>query len=125
MQRFAQTGDIGFKVHDEIFEIRLARPDDPCIDSFAEIRYEGERTLIRTVPNGRNASGGRDYRMISFIGEFSLDMVGFLASISEALAKKNIPIFVISSYRTDHLLLIKQDLEKGIEALESLGMIRR
>jgi hypothetical protein len=125
MQRLAQTEDIGFKIHDEIFEIRLARPDDPCNDSFAEIRYEGERTLIRAVPIGRNASGGRDYRMISFIGEFSLDMVGFLASISEAMAKRNIPIFIISSYRTDHLLLIKQDLEKGIEALESLGMTRR
>jgi hypothetical protein len=54
-----------------------------------------------------------------------LDLVGFLALVSGALAKRKIPIFVISSSRTDHVLMLERDLEKGIDALESLGMTRQ
>lgn len=121
----AQAKEIGFKVQEDDFEICLARPDDSCSEAFAEIRYEGERTLIRAVPEGRDACGGREYKMISFIGDLPLDMVGFLSLISNAMAKRQIPIFVISSYRTDHLLLLKKDLNEAVGALRSLGMEMR
>jgi hypothetical protein len=120
--RHAHANEIGFKVHDEVFEICLAGTEDPGGEAFAEIHYDGERTLIRAVPEGRDACEGRDYKMVSFIGDLPLEMVGFLSLISEALAKRKIPIFVISSYWTDHLLLPKKDLDEAIDALKSLGM---
>jgi hypothetical protein len=48
-----------------------------------------------------------------------------MALVSEAMADLGIPIFVISSYRTDHVLVLDKDAEKGVEALESLGMVQR
>ena len=120
-----QIQGIGFKVHDEVFEIALVGSAEATSGAFAEVDYCDERTAIRTVRNDKSAFGGRAYRMISFTGDLHLDLVGFLALVSGALAEKNIPIFVISSYRTDHVLMLERDLEKGIEALESLDMTRQ
>jgi hypothetical protein len=120
-----QIQGIGFKVHDEVFEIALVGSTEATVGAFAEVDYCGERTVIRAVSDGESAFGGRAHRMISFTGDLPLDLVGFLALVSGALAERKIPIFVISSYRTDHVLMLERDLEKGIEALGSLGMTRQ
>ncbi|MDD1746290.1 MAG: ACT domain-containing protein [Methanomassiliicoccales archaeon] len=120
-----QVRGIGFRVHQERFEIVLASPTDEVIGAFALIDYRGERTVVRALRDDESAFGRRTYRMISFIGDLDLDLVGFMALVSEAMADLGIPIFVISSYRTDHVLVLDKDAEKGVEALESLGMVQR
>jgi hypothetical protein len=122
---FIRAEGIGFRVHQERFEIALASPADDVVEAFAWMEYCGERTIVRALRDDEGAFGGRTYRMISFIGELPLDLVGFLALVSEAFAQREVPIFVISSYRTDHVLILDKDLDKGIKSLESLGMVQR
>ncbi len=116
---------LGFRVHEERYEVALASTSDMVIDAFAVVDYRGERTVVRPLPNDRKAFEGRAYRMISFTGDLPLDMVGFMALASSALAERGIPIFVISSYRTDHILVLERDLDGAIDSLESLGMMQR
>lgn len=116
---------VGFTVHEGTYEIRLASGMEGFEGTFADIAYADERTVVRALNPGERAYGGRRYRMVTFLGDLPLDLVGFLASVSSALAQMQVPIFVISSYRADHLLLLEEDLDKGIEALESIGLERQ
>jgi hypothetical protein len=50
-------------------------------------------------------------------------LVGFLAKVSKVLADEKIPIFVISAYSTDHILVKEKDLAMAEEKLKELGCI--
>jgi uncharacterized protein len=64
----------------------------------------------------------RGWKIITFKAILEFDLVGFLAKISTALAKKNISIFAISAYSSDHILIKKEDLNKALKALDRLGI---
>jgi hypothetical protein len=115
---------MSFKVHPERYEIALVKPSDKGAHPFAVVDYLGERTIIRALQEGEVAFEGRNFNMISFLEDMPLDTVGFLALVSAALSERGIPIFVISSYRTDHILVIEQDIGKCVETLRALGMRR-
>ena len=46
-------------------------------------------------------------------------MIGILSKIAAILADHNIPIFAVSTYNTDYLLVKKENYEKAIQALEA------
>ena len=48
-------------------------------------------------------------------------MIGILSKIAAILADYNIPIFAVSTYNTDYLLVKKENYEKAIQALEAAG----
>ena len=50
-------------------------------------------------------------------------LVGFLAKVSKVLADEKIPIFVISAYSTDHILVKETDLAMAEEKLKELGCV--
>jgi len=122
---FVRGQRIRFAVHELRFEVTLASMDDEVIGAFAIVDYQGERTIVRALRHGERAFDGRAYRMISFVEDLPLDLIGFLALVADAMAKKEVPIFVLSSYRTDHILVLDRDLDRAIEALISLGMVLR
>ena len=61
------------------------------------------------------------WRMLKVEGPLDFDIVGVVATLSAPLAEAGIPIFVISTFDTDYLLIKKKMLEKTIETLESHG----
>ena len=63
----------------------------------------------------------KDYKLITFDMTLDFGLVGFLAKISKALAEEKIPIFVLSAYSTDHILVHKSQIEKAVEKLKKLG----
>ena len=63
----------------------------------------------------------RGYRGIKVEGTLALDLVGVLASIAGPLAESRIPIFAISTYGTDYVLVKAADLARAVEALERAG----
>lgn len=73
---------------------------------------EAEKDLIRVE---------RGWKLLTFEAILPLDLVGFLATVSTALAEEGVSLFVISAYSTDHLLVKASDLEKAIPCLERLG----
>jgi hypothetical protein len=65
----------------------------------------------------------RGWRCLKVAGPLDFSLVGVLASLAEPLARAGIPIFSISTFDTDYLLVNAAKLEAAIAALESMGHI--
>jgi uncharacterized protein len=71
------------------------------------------------VPAGVRAEGG--WRALSVVGQLSFSLTGVIASLAAPLAAAGVPIFVMSTFDTDWLLLRDEHLGAGVAALESAG----
>lgn len=71
------------------------------------------------VPAGIESSGG--WRALRVAGRLAHSLTGVLASLTAPLAEAEIPIFAISSYDTDYLLVPAARLDAAGRALEAAG----
>jgi hypothetical protein len=62
-----------------------------------------------------------DRKIIRVNGPFDLSVTGIIAGISGVLAGNDIPLFTISTYNTDHILVSEENLENSISALRENG----
>jgi hypothetical protein len=67
---------------------------------------------IRSEPN---------YRALRVSGVLPPDLIGILVAIGTPLAQAGLPIFAISTFETDYVLLRAADLGAGLEALRRAG----
>lgn len=88
---------------------------------FATVDEGDESTIISTC--GGEGSVG-PFACIT-MGPFELDMVGVLAQVSQALAQVKVPVFVISTYRHDHILVPLESSVKATQALLAAGLFRK
>ena len=65
----------------------------------------------------RDAKTEGGYRLLTFDIELDLNVVGFMAEVSQILAKANIPIMALSAFSRDHVLIKQDDLANALEAL--------
>jgi hypothetical protein len=56
-------------------------------------------------------------------GPLAFETTGVLAALSAPLAEAEIPIFVVSTFDTDYLLVKGEDLERACVALRGEGHI--
>ncbi len=63
----------------------------------------------------------RGWRALVVEGSLDLNQVGVLAELAAPLAAAEIPIFVISTYETDVVMVPDELLSTGTEALERAG----
>jgi hypothetical protein len=61
------------------------------------------------------------FRCLHIAGTLEFAVVGVLASIVVPLATASVPVFVVSTFDTDYLLVKESDLEKAVEALRAAG----
>ncbi|MFH1589734.1 MAG: ACT domain-containing protein [archaeon] len=95
-------------------------------EAFANIIDKNETTVVieeNKVNKNDIIEIERNWKILTFDMVLPFELVGFIAKISEILAKENISIFVISAYSTDHILIKKKDLEKTKEKLKSIGCV--
>jgi hypothetical protein len=86
-------------------------------------RTEDELSIVsstRDVPPGVDAEMG--WRCLKVEGPLAFEMTGVLAALSAPLATAEIPIFVVSTYDTDYLLVKAADLEKACTTLRDDGV---
>jgi len=57
-------------------------------------------------------------------GPFPFAMTGVLASFVQPLAEAEIPIFAISTFDTDYVLVKSEDLDAALAALSAAGHMR-
>jgi hypothetical protein len=76
---------------------------------------------VDAVPAGARAETG--WRCLGVVGPLSFELTGILADLSAPLARSGIPIFVISTYDTDYLLVHASDLDRARAALEADGHV--
>ena len=63
----------------------------------------------------------RGWRALRVAGPLDFSLVGILAELSGVLAQAEIPIFALSTFDTDYLLVGDRDLERAVRALKSAG----
>ncbi len=72
-----------------------------------------------SIPEEVPVSSG--WNMLKITGPLDFSMTGIIAGISRILSERNIPIFVISTFETDYILVQSQQLEPAIRALSENG----
>lgn len=71
------------------------------------------------VPNGVQREGG--WRCFKLIGPFPFGETGILASFIQPLSDRAIPIFAISTFDTDYVLVKEDRAEAALRALQEAG----
>jgi hypothetical protein len=65
--------------------------------------------------------GNRGWRALEVEGPLDLSLTGVLASLTAPLAGAGVPVFAISSYETDFILVQGAQLDRAVGALEAAG----
>ena len=73
----------------------------------------------RLVPVGVRVE--RDWVALKLEGPFPFAMTGVLTSFLQPLAEAGIPIFVVSTFDTDYVLMKRDKLEPAMKALDAAG----
>ena len=101
-----------------IWQLPAGEPLPDPADLLSVTSVEGNRSVVSTeaaVPAAADAVTG--YRCLRLQGEFPLEETGILSRLSTPLAHSGIPLFVISTFATDYLLLRECDIPKARRAL--------
>ncbi len=71
------------------------------------------------VPDGVAAERG--WRAFRVEGPLDFGLVGVLASLTDALAGAGVPVFAVSTYDTDYVLVPGASVETAAEAMRAAG----
>jgi hypothetical protein len=85
---------------------------------FCIVRTRDELSIVCSedrVPEGAIAERG--WIALKLEGPFPFSMTGVLASFLQPLAEAKIPIFAISTFDTDYVLIKRQNLEQSVAVL--------
>ena len=94
---------------------------------FCVVRTRDELSLVcmedvctkGRLPDGALAEFG--WAALKLEGPFPFSMTGVLASFVQPLAEAEIPIFAISTFDTDYVLIKRENLEQAAAALGAAG----
>jgi hypothetical protein len=89
---------------------------------FAAVRAADELSIVCTedrIPHGALAERG--WIALQLEGPFPFSTTGVLASFLLPLAEAKIPIFAISTFNTDYVLIKRENQERAVTALASAG----
>lgn len=73
----------------------------------------------RHVPEGVKKDGA--WRALQVEGPLDFSLTGILAAIVQPLAQAAVPIFALSTYETDYVMVRQSDLEKALQTLRLHG----
>ena len=71
------------------------------------------------VPEGVRRQGG--WRCLRVRGPLAFEETGVLAALAAPLARAAVPLFALSTFDTDYLLVPGDELEKALNALGAAG----
>ncbi len=93
--------------------------------SLLSITYTSEELSIvcpaSVVPQGVRAE--TNWRAIQVQGPLGFSLTGILASLAAPLASANIPLFAISTFDTDYILVKEQHVAQARSVLEQNGHV--
>jgi len=93
-------------------------------------RTKSELSIVidtRHLPPGSPAGmrAERGFVALAIVGVVEMSLVGILARLTGALAAAEVPVFVISTYDTDIMMVREQFAAKAVEALASVADVSR
>jgi hypothetical protein len=96
---------------------RMTSPFMILMDAFEVTLLLDEEDLATIRPVLAGAKIERGFRLLTFDLEMDLEVVGFIAEVSRILAATGVPIFAISAFSRDHILVKQNDLATALRAL--------
>lgn len=85
-------------------------------------RTEHELSIVcpeASIPPGAPCQAG--WRCLRVAGPLDFGLVGVLARLVAPLAAAGVPVFAVSTYDTDYLLVRERDLPRALDALAASG----
>ncbi|GAA4438313.1 ACT domain-containing protein [Actinokineospora soli] len=76
-------------------------------------------TPLEHAPSGGRSEPG--WRLLTVRGPLEFTLTGIMAALAGALAQAGVPLFAISTFDTDHLLVRDADLARAVKALREGG----
>jgi hypothetical protein len=74
---------------------------------------------VAVAPEGGRAEAG--WRLLTVRGPLEFTLTGIMAALAGALAQAGVPLFALSTFDTDHLLVRDADLDRAVVALREAG----
>jgi len=86
-------------------------------------KTDEEKSLVCITDEAPENVINRDdgWKAFRIQGILDFSLIGILSRITMLLADNNIPIFTLSTYNTDYVLVKKENYQKGLEILKSAG----
>jgi hypothetical protein len=115
------------QIHNTQLAIARLDPADPLPDwatgvPLSVTRTDQELSIVcaqQYVP--ADVLAERGWAWLSVAGPLKFEEIGVIASLAQPLKTANIPIFILSTYDTDYLLLKAEELERAALVLSRAG----
>jgi uncharacterized protein len=113
---------------DELYAVVRCDPDAPIPDwgtggqFWSVTRSDAELSVVcrqDDVPS--DASAERGWCALELAGTLDFSLTGVVSALVVPLADAEVPIFVLSTFETDYLLVREHDLPRSVEALTGAG----
>ncbi len=62
-----------------------------------------------------------DFRVVTLDSDVQLEAVGYISTVTGALARAGVPVAVMSAFSCDHLLVRDRDLQQCLDILQKAG----
>jgi hypothetical protein len=93
------------------------------VDAFVSITSTPDEISVvcpaSAVPSGAEVNQG--WRLLTVRGPLEFTLTGIMASLAGSLAAAGVPLFAVSTFDTDHILVKETDLERAVLALREAG----
>jgi len=100
-----------------------SHPDWVPPDGFTAVTRTSTETSVvcpeDAVPEDVKAQKG--WRILGLVGPFDFALVGVLASVINPLAAARVPIFAISTFETDYILIPEEHFARALTVLQEAG----
>jgi hypothetical protein len=107
------------------FAVCRLGPDAPVPAAIADTpfvsitRTAEELSIVSQAP--QNAKCELPWICFKLEGPFPFSLTGVLASVIDPLAQSGIPIFAMSTFDTDYVLVEEESAESALKALQAAG----
>jgi uncharacterized protein len=98
-------------------------PELPMSDAFVSITSTPDEISIVSLTEHAPAEAKLDsgWRLMTVRGPLEFTLTGIMASLAGSLAAAGVPLFAVSTFDTDHILVKQTDLERAVRALREAG----
>jgi uncharacterized protein len=115
-------------VLDDLYAVVRCDPDAPLPawltggHFWSATRSDAELSIVcREADVPDDASAERGWCALELAGPLDFSLTGVVATLVTPLAEAEVPIFVLSTFETDYLLVRERDLPRSVEALRAAG----
>jgi len=115
-------------VLDDLYAVVRCDPDAPLPDwarggpFWSVTRTDAELSVVcREDDVPATASAERGWCALELAGPLDFSLTGVVSALVVPLAEAEVPIFVLSTFETDYLLVRERDLERSVSALTTAG----